>query len=115
HKAVRLSLEATGNAAYLAQADTIEKGLREGENFTLALTGTGIFPDDFRNLLAVAEESGRIPEVMRKQSAHYHEEAARRLKALTATAAWGVYAVYAIFMIIMILALARIYFNALKV
>jgi type IV pilus assembly protein PilC len=114
-RAVRLSLEATGNAAFVSHIDEIDRELREGESLTLALTGTGIFPDDFRNLIAIAEESGRIPEVMRKQANHYHEEAARRLKALTAAAAWGVYAVYAVFMIVMIFQLAQIYFSALKV
>jgi type IV pilus assembly protein PilC len=113
-KAVDLSLQATGNAAFTAQSDTIVQELRAGEALTLALTGTGIFPDDFRNMLSIAEQSGRIPEMMARQSRHYQEEASRRLKALTTMAAWGVYLVYAGFMIVMIYQLARIYFDALK-
>lgn len=112
-KAVRLSLQASGNAHFEAQAKTIEDSLRGGENLTLSFTSTDILPEELRHIMAIAEESGRIPEIMRQQSRHYQEEAERKMQTLSAMANWGVWLCYAIFMIAMISQLAGIYFSAL--
>ena len=49
----------------------------------MALATTGLFPEDFQHILAVGEESGRLTDVLRQQADHYHEEAGRRMTALT--------------------------------
>jgi type IV pilus assembly protein PilC len=95
-QAMRLSLEATGNAAFIDRIQAIQRALKAGDDLTLALAGaTDCFPEQFQNIIAVAEESGRLPEVMRHQAAHYEEEAGRRLKTLASVAAWAVWAVVA--------------------
>ncbi len=114
HRAMRMSLEASGNAAFEAQAKPITAELRQGEDLSLAITGAWIFPAEFRHILGVAEESGRIPEVMKQQCRYYQEEGERKLKALMQVAAWLVWLVYALFAIIMIFNLAGIYFSALQ-
>jgi type II secretory pathway component PulF len=112
-QALRLSLAATGNAAYAARTDVVVGALAEGNDLALALSAAGIFPEDFRNMVAVGEEGGRVPEIMRHQARHYHEESERRLTALTRLATGGVYVAYIIFMVIAILKVAGLYLGAL--
>jgi type IV pilus assembly protein PilC len=104
-QAMKLSLRATGNAAFLAVSDEVVHTLRTGDDLTVALGKAGIFPEDFLSIVATAEEGGRLPEVMRQQAEYYEEEAARRLAVLTRLGGFGVWLVvasliiYAIFQI----------------
>lgn len=111
--ALRLSLEATGNAAFLAVTDDVLRSVRAGDDLTTALSKRGRFPFTFLQMVAVAEEGGRVPDMMQHQAAYYHEEAGRRLKGLFRTASFVIWLIYAVFMVIMILRLAGIAFGAL--
>jgi type IV pilus assembly protein PilC len=82
-RALRLSFRATGNAAFAEGRGKAVASVKEGEELTTALTATGLFPEEFRHVLFVGEESGRLTEVLRQEAEHYHEEADRRMKALT--------------------------------
>lgn len=100
--AARLSLRATGNAAFSARANSVREALREGEDLAQALAETRIFPQNFVDIVANAEEGGRVPEVMKQQAEFYEEEARRRLSILTrsaSTAIWLIVAGMLIFMI----------------
>lgn len=114
-RAVRLSLQATGNPIYAAQAESAEVALRAGADLTLALSRTRLFSKDFQHILSVAEESGSVPEVMEQQHHYYQEEAERRLKVLAQMAGGAVWLLYAIFMVIMIFRMASVYFGALGI
>ena len=113
-KALASSLQATGNAAYEIHVKRVRKQLQAGEDLTTVLTETGLFPEQFRILLAVAEESGSVPEVMRTQCQYYQEEAQRQLKALAQLSAWGVWLIYAIFAILMIFQICRGVFGSVS-
>ena len=67
-------------AAFIARTEGVLRAVKDGEDLTLALTGAGLFPEEFIHMIAVAEESGRIPEIMRHQAEQYHDEAGRRLE-----------------------------------
>jgi type II secretory pathway component PulF len=112
-KALRLSLKATGNAAFQAHADRIAKRVAKGEELREAIGTNPIFPQEFLATLAVGEESGQIPEVMAKQAEYYREETARRTRALTRAMGWGVYILVGVFIIIMIFRMASVYVQAL--
>jgi type IV pilus assembly protein PilC len=105
-KAVRLSLQATGNDAFATRSETIEAELRRGQDLTLALTKSGLFPEDFQHMMTVAEESGTLDQVLAHQTEHYHEESSRRLAVLTNVAAYGVWAFVGL---VIIFAIFRIY------
>jgi type IV pilus assembly protein PilC len=90
-KALRLSLHGTGNSAFVESAPMVEASVREGNELVVALKPTGLFPEEFLHILAVAEESGQLDDVMRHQADHYHEEASRRLAFLTSLASYGVW------------------------
>jgi type II secretory pathway component PulF len=112
-KALRLSLAATGNAAYQAQTQVVVQSLKSGDSLSVALAKADIFPYEFLEMIAVSEEGGRVPEMMRHQAEHYNEEASRRLTALTGLLSHLVWVIYAVFVIIAIFKIAGIYLTAL--
>jgi type II secretory pathway component PulF len=112
-KALRLSLRATGNEAYARHEDAVLAALRSGDDLTTVLTRLRVFPEEFLHMLAVAEEGGRVPEMMKHQVQYYNEEAERRLHALARAAAMGMWAIYAGLMIVAIFRIASLYLSAL--
>ena len=85
-----------------------------GDDLTVALAASGLFGETFQNILAVAEESGRVPEVMRHQAEYYEEEAGRRLAVLTRVAGTVVWMVVAGFIIIAIFLIFSGYLQAIN-
>lgn len=114
-KAVRLSLAATGNASFEARADVVVKAVKGGSDLTTALARSGLFREDFLNMVAVGEEGGRVPEILRHQAEYYHEEAERRLLVVIRLLSGGVWLAYALFMIVAIFRIASLYLGALGV
>lgn len=112
-QAVKLSLNATGNAAYAERADQAVAALKKGKQLTEALTRLRLLPPEFIDLIAMSEEGGRVPEMMRHQAEHYQEETGRRLTALTRAATGGLWLVYAGFMIFTIFSIAQMYIGAI--
>jgi type IV pilus assembly protein PilC len=114
-KALRLSLNATGNAHFAAQGDVVVAALKSGKSLHEALVDSCLFSDDFLNLIASSEEGGRVPEMMRHQADYYSEETARKLTALTQAATTLVWLIYAGFVIFAIFKIANVYLSALGV
>jgi type IV pilus assembly protein PilC len=112
--ALDLALRATGNAAFAACSDVIRDSLMAGDDLARALRRCRLFPLDFVNIIAVAEEGGRVPEVMANQSEYYEEEATRKLAVLTRFAGFGVWVFVAILIIMAIFRIAGIYINAIN-
>ncbi len=90
-KALRLSMRASGNAAFADRVAVVKQRIEEGDDLTVALSAAHLLPTDFLNILANAEEGGRVTEVLEHQTHFYHEEAGRRLTVLTVVASWGVW------------------------
>jgi type IV pilus assembly protein PilC len=111
--ALRVSLRATDNAAFAARSDKAVALVKAGEELSVALTSTGLFPDDFRHIVAVAEESGRLTEVLRQQADHYEQEATRRLVLLNVAASFLVWGAIAVVIIIAIFRIALFYISFL--
>jgi type IV pilus assembly protein PilC len=101
-RALGLSLRGTGNAAYAIRAKVVQDTLRSGESLTVALTRASVFPHDFLAIVAMAEEGGCVPEVMRQQADQYFELAEVRLRVLgriSSFAIWFFVAALIVFMI----------------
>lgn len=81
--ALKLSLRATGNAAFSSQADMVAHELRMGEDITTTLAATRLFTMEFEQILSTAEQSGRMPEVMEQQADYFEELAALKMRLLT--------------------------------
>jgi type IV pilus assembly protein PilC len=114
-RALRLSLSATGNAAFTAQTETVTQAVKNGAPLVEALTRSGLFSIDFLSLIAMGEEGGRIPEVLRQQADYWNEEAANRLKIAMRLAGMLVWLIYAVFMVGAIFSIASIYLRALGI
>lgn len=94
-KGMRLAMKATGNAAFIDAAGTAAGTVKKGDDVTMALAATGLFPDEYLSIIGVAEESGSLSEVMKQQAEYYHDEASRRLGTLAAFAGYVVWAIVA--------------------
>ena len=94
-----MSFRAADNAAFTAQLDKATTAVKRGDDLTVALAATGLFPEDLQHILAVGEESGRLTEVLRQQAEHYHDEAGRRMTALTTALSVLVWLIVAAFII----------------
>lgn len=113
-KALRLSLRATSNAAFVAEVPTVERIVGEGDEVAFALSQTGLIPEDFQRILEIAEVSGTFSEVLKHQGDHYHEESSRRLGVLTAMASYGVWAFTGICIIVAIFRMYGSYLSLLR-
>jgi type IV pilus assembly protein PilC len=101
-KAMKLSLRAAANSAFDARVEQVSDAVRGGDDLTEALGKTGIFSGEFLDILATAEESGRMVEVMERQAKYYEEESTRRMTIMTQVSSWGVYLIIAMILIFMI-------------
>jgi type IV pilus assembly protein PilC len=113
-RSLRLCLAATGNEAFVARTPVILEAVRSGDDLTTALGKSNLFTVDFLHILAVAEEGGRVPEVMSHQADHYAEESARRMTVLTWFASAGVWLVVAAFIIIAVFRVFQFYLDQLN-
>ena len=114
-QAVRLGLEATGNNAFAVYADPAAAALKKKKTLTDALTLVKTLPYGFIDLVASAEEGGKVPEMMRHQAEYYQEEASRRMVGVTRLASGFLYLVYGGCMIYAIFSLAQIYFSGFDI
>jgi type IV pilus assembly protein PilC len=113
-KAMRLTLRGTGNAAYEAATEPIVDSIRNGEDLSVALARPPLFPIDFQNIMATAEEGGRLTEVLEHQADYYQDEAARKLTIFTQLASWGVWVLVAALIIFAIFRIALVYIGMIE-
>lgn len=85
-RAMRLSFEAAGNASLRRRAGTIDAEIARGNSLYDAFRAAGGFPDEFLDLLAVAEQSGKLVESLGTLARHYRVRAQAALAALTKVA-----------------------------
>ena len=96
------SFRATANGAFMGACRTICDDIMEGDDLTTALASSRLFPDDFIEMVSVAETSGTVPEALYRLSPQFEDQARRSLKALTramATLVWVTVAGFIIFFI----------------
>jgi len=80
---IRASTRATANGAFIGRSDEIILRLMEGDTLTEALISSRLFPEEFIEMVSVAEESGTVPEALHRLSPQFEEEAHRSLQALS--------------------------------
>lgn len=90
-EAVTESGTATGNsyAAWILKG--VSKDLEGGEQLTPALERAHLFPQDFIDVVGVAEESGKLAESLQRVAVHYSEDADMSMQRLVSGATWAVY------------------------
>ena len=108
------SFKATGNGAFVAAYPPTWAMMQAGESLHTALLATGLFPEDYLQMVHAAEVSGTVPEMLDHLSPQFEEDARRSLQALTSGLGWTVYAVVAMFVIFLIFRVAGVYIGALN-
>jgi type IV pilus assembly protein PilC len=83
NRSLQGSLKATGNGAFIAQTPFITSAVMEGSSLTDSLMQSRLFPEEYLEMVSVAEESGTVPEALHRLSPHFEEDARRALKILT--------------------------------
>jgi len=103
------SLRATANGAFIAAAPAIIGDVMEGQDLSDALALSGLFPDDYLQIVHTGEETGTVPEQLARMSEHFEDQARRSLRALATALGWAVWAGVAVFVIYVIFSIAMWY------
>jgi type II secretory pathway component PulF len=94
-RAVGLSFRATGNGVFARKGEVVEKALRAGDDLTKALARCRLLPAEFLNLVAVADQGGRVPEALAHEAGEYEARAFHQMRSLTQVAGFALWAVAA--------------------
>ncbi len=78
-EALHTAFEASGNEAFRARARIAVAHVTDGGRLTAALEKTGLFEDEYIDVAAIGEESGKMAERMHWLSAHYREKSENAL------------------------------------
>jgi type IV pilus assembly protein PilC len=108
------SLKATANGAFIAAEPLIWSVLKEGESMTDALTASQLFPMEYLQVVATAEETGTVPEQLDRLSHLFDEEARRSMQRMTAFFSGAIWLSVAILIIFFIFRIAMFYVNMLN-
>ena len=79
---LKASLRGTGNGAFAAASDQIIEDIMAGDELSDALNQSELFPEDFIQIVQVAESSGTVPEALHRLSAQFEDQARRSAKIL---------------------------------
>ena len=110
---LRASLLATSNGAFIEMGPMIWSEVSRGQNLQEALRSTELFPEDFLQMVLVAETSGTVPEALDRLSPHFEDDARRSLQTLVQSLAWTVRVLVGIFIIFVIFSVFRWYLSLL--
>ncbi len=99
-RAVRMSLESTGNEYFAQHAPTAMNIIEQrGSTFEEAFAATKVFDQEFLSALAAAELSGTYAESMRRLAAEYQDQFERRTILLARFAGFAVWVAIAMIVI----------------
>jgi len=113
-KALQVSLRSTQNARYTGQSRRIDEEIAMGNSIYETFAATGVFPDDFLDVLAVGEQSGRLSESLAILASQYRDRAQAALATLTTIAGFLVWVVVAAIIISLIIRLFMFYLGAIN-
>jgi type IV pilus assembly protein PilC len=113
-KTLYYCFRATSNSAFTSCADRAIEVVKRGDEISEALlTCRAPFPDEFREMIVMGEETGNMSEVMERLSERYREESERRLKSAAQMTSYCIYGLVALLIIIAIFKIASIYIGAI--
>src|SRR5262245_20495132 len=101
-RALKQSMKATNNKAYANNAERAAKMAKDGEPISeiVEACGAHLFPSDFVEVGRMGEETGQLPEVMKKQAEILAKEAAWKAKLFAQIAGMTVYFLIGLFVLI---------------
>lgn len=108
------SLKATGNGAFQMAEPLIWQELAEGETLADALTASKLFPNEYLQFVATAEETGTVPEQLDRMSHLFEDDAHRAMHRMTAIFSGVIWAGVAGIVIFFIFRIAMMYVGLLN-
>ncbi len=114
NRSLQGSLKATGNGAFVSQTPFITSAVMEGSSLTDSLMQSRLFPEEFLEMVSVAEESGTVPEALHRLSPHFEEDARRALKILTSAISVVVWLFVAAFIIFFVFKVVLTYIGMIN-
>lgn len=108
------ALKATANYAFIGASRQMCGLVKQGEDLSMAMMDSRLFPVEFEQMVEVAEQSGTVPEMLDHLSPQFDESARRSLRVLTTMIAWLVWAIVAGFIIFAIFSLFSFYLKAIN-
>jgi type IV pilus assembly protein PilC len=108
------SFRATGNGAFQGAGRDVQDRVLAGDELSIAFAATRLFPDDYVQMVEVAESSGTVPETLERLSPQFEAQARRSLSALATTLGWVVWLVVAVFIIFIIFSIVLQYIGMIN-
>lgn len=108
------SLRATSNGAFIAQSGKICAMVEAGEDLTTALAASGLFPEDYIEIVHIGETAGTVPETLERLSPQFEEQARRSLATLAVAVGWLVWTMVAGFIIFVVVSIMLWYIGQLN-
>jgi type IV pilus assembly protein PilC len=97
------SFHATGNGAFAARGPAVAEAVLAGATLTEALVASRLFPNEYLEVLSVAEESGTVSERLEWLAGNYAERAEAAMGVLVTALACLIWACVAAFIIYFII------------
>lgn len=94
-KSLEFSLRATGNGSFAGASEGIGERVQAGDELSDALAASNLFPEEYLQMLQVAETSGTIPETLQRLSPQFEDQARRSLRLLATALSWLVWLIVA--------------------
>jgi type II secretory pathway component PulF len=114
YNALQWSMDATANGAFEARTPAIIQRIKDGLPLSQSLDMSGLFPHDCIEMIAVAEESGSLPDTFKRLARNYFEQADMALRALVTAFSWLIWIGVASVIIYYIFTMAMTYIGALN-
>lgn len=108
-RSLEASLKATSNGAFTNAIGPMCHDVKTGSTIVEAFRESRLFPADYIEMVAVAEESGTVPEALHRLSPQFEESARRSLKALTGVISVVVWLTLAGFVVFFVLKFIMMY------
>jgi len=84
-EAIRISGMASGNRVFRSKNDIVEAEVREGRPIAVAMRDTGVFPPVLTHMVAIGEETGDLPLMLRRVSESLDFEVDQSLRRFVTT------------------------------
>jgi type IV pilus assembly protein PilC len=114
NRSLDASFKATGNGAFAGASADVQGQVLAGDELSLALAESRLFPEEYLQMVEVAETSGSVPETLARLSPQFEDQARRSLAMLASTVGWVVWLVVAIFIVFIIFSIMMRYINMIN-
>ena len=108
------SFRAAENGAFSAAAPFVWNDVAAGETLTDAFRNSRVFPEEFLQVVATAEETGTVPEQLHRLSHIFEDQAIRNMRKLTMLISGGVWLFTGGLIVFFIFRLAMLYVGILQ-